>query len=216
MALWGGSAFILIVSFLIFDAESYLTLLASILGVTSLILSAKGNPLGQLLMVLFSLLYGVISFSFRYYGEMITYLGMTMPMSVFALVSWLKNPYQENKAEVKVNSTSTVESLVMLIAAAAVTLAFYFILNYFHTANIIPSTISVMTSFIAVYLCLRRSPYFALAYAANDLVLVYLWILASLKDHAYISVVICFAIFFFNDIYGYLNWKKMAKQQRVG
>lgn len=41
-------------------------------------------------MVVFSILYGVISFTFAYYGEMITYLGMTAPMAVVALVSWLK------------------------------------------------------------------------------------------------------------------------------
>jgi hypothetical protein len=34
---------------------------------------------------------------------MITYLGMTMPMSVCALVSWLRHPYEGKKAEVEVN-----------------------------------------------------------------------------------------------------------------
>ncbi len=43
-------------------------------------------------MIIFSLLYGIISYTFSYYGEMITYLGMTMPMAVFALISWLRNP----------------------------------------------------------------------------------------------------------------------------
>lgn len=77
--------------------------MASLVGVTSLIFNAKGNPFGQFLMVVFSLLYGIISFTFAYYGEMITYLGMTMPMAIFALISWLKNPYNGNKSEVKVN-----------------------------------------------------------------------------------------------------------------
>lgn len=80
------------------------TLAASLIGVTSLIFNAKGNPFGQFLMVIFSLLYGIISFTFSYYGEMLTYLGMTMPMAIFALISWLKNPHNGNKAEVKVNS----------------------------------------------------------------------------------------------------------------
>lgn len=53
-------------------------------------------------MVCFSALYGIISFSCGYYGEMATYLGMTAPMAVFALVSWLRNPYQGNRAEVQV------------------------------------------------------------------------------------------------------------------
>ena len=47
---------------------------------------------------LFSLMYGVISYTFAYYGEMITYLGMTMPMAVFALISWVRNPYNEMKS----------------------------------------------------------------------------------------------------------------------
>ena len=91
--LWGLSVVFIVGSFCAFDRENYLTLAASLIGVTSLIFNAKGNPIGQVLMVLFSLLYGIISYTFAYYGEMITYLGMTMPMAVFALISWLKNPY---------------------------------------------------------------------------------------------------------------------------
>ena len=79
--LWCSSVTLIVISFCLFDRESYLTLIASLIGATSLIFNAKGNPFGQLLMVVFSLLYGIISFMFSYYGEMITYLGMTMPMA---------------------------------------------------------------------------------------------------------------------------------------
>ena len=95
-----------------------------------------------------------------------------------------------------------------------VTFLFYLILKCFNTANIIPSTISVTTSFLAVYLTFRRSPYFALAYAANDIVLIILWILASLYDIRYVSVVVCFIAFFANDIYGFVSWRKMKTRQQ--
>jgi len=212
--LWCSSVFIIITSFCVFDQENYLTLAASLIGVTSLIFNAKGNPFGQLLMVIFSLLYGIISYTFNYYGEMITYLGMTMPMSVFALISWLRNPYKGNKAEVKVNSISKKEMLLMWIITAFVTVIFYYILKYFNTANITPSTLSVTTSFLAVYLTFRRSSYFSLAYAANDVVLIILWLLASITDTRYISVVVCFVAFFVNDIYGYISWCRMKLKQR--
>jgi nicotinamide riboside transporter PnuC len=90
---------------------------------------------------------------------------------------------------------------------------FYFILNHFNTANIVPSTLSVTTSFVAVYLTFRRSPYFAVAYAANDIILIVLWILASLQDTRYVSVIVCFVAFLVNDIYGFINWKRMKKRQ---
>lgn len=212
--LWSASVMVIIISFCAFDRANYMTLCASLIGVTSLIFNAKGNPFGQLLMVVFSLLYGVISYTFSYYGEMVTYLGMTMPMAVFALISWLKNPYNGNKAEVKVNSIGKRENVCMWIGTLVITFIFYFILEYFNTANIIPSTLSVTTSFLAVYLTFRRSPYFALAYAANDIVLIILWLWASVYDVRYISVVVCFVAFLVNDIYGFISWRKMKIRQQ--
>ena len=82
LVLWGVSVLAIVLSFLLLDRGNHLTLLASLVGVTSLIFCAKGNPVGQLLMVLFSMVYGYISLTFSYYGEMLTYLCMTMPMAV--------------------------------------------------------------------------------------------------------------------------------------
>jgi len=213
--LWICSVMLITISFIIFDKESYMTLTASLIGVTSLIFNAKGNPFGQLLMVIFSILYGIISYSFAYYGEMITYLGMTMPMAVLSLVSWLRNPYKGNKSEVAVNTVHKKEYIFMWILTLCVTVAFYFILEYFNTANIIPSTLSVTTSFAAVYLTFRRSPLYAIAYAANDIVLIVLWVMASFIDISYISVIICFVVFLVNDIYGYISWQKMKHRQNT-
>lgn len=213
ITIWSSSIVLIIFSFYIFDRENYLTLCASLIGATSLIFNAKGNPFGQLLMIIFSLLYGIISYTFSYYGEMITYLGMTMPMAIFALISWLKNPFNGNKAEVKVNSITTKETIFMWLVTVLITAIFYFILKYFNTANLAPSTLSVTTSFLAVYLTFRRSPYFAVAYATNDIVLIILWILACFSDIQYVSVVVCFVSFLFNDIYGFISWRKMKTKQ---
>lgn len=211
--LWGSSSFVILLAFVLFDRGNYLTLAASLIGVTSLIFDAKGHHFGQLLMVVFSLLYGWISFSFAYYGEMITYLGMTAPMAVAAYISWKKNPFAEGKAEVKVNKISTSEHIFMWVLTLAVTAVFYFILKAFNTANLLPSTVSVTTSFLAVYLTFRRSPYYALGYAANDVVLILLWVLASMENSAYLSVVVCFGAFLVNDLYAFLCWKKMEQRQ---
>lgn len=144
-----------------------------------------------------------------------SYLGMTAPMSVFALVSWLRNPYNGNKAEVKVNRLKGREILFMILLTVMVTLLFYAILAAFHTTNLIPSTLSVTTSFLAVTLTFRRSAFYALGYAANDVVLIILWILAARSDGSYLSVVICFTMFLANDIYGFINWSKMQKRQEL-
>ncbi len=212
--LWLASVGAIVLSFvLLFGGGDYLTLVASLIGVTSLIFNAKGNPVGQALMVVFSIMYAIVSLTFRYYGEMLTYVGMTLPMSVVALVSWLKHPYKGNKSQVEVGSISAKEWLFMFGLTAVVTFGFYFILDAFDTANILPSTISVATSFVAVYLTFRRSHFYALGYASNDVVLIVLWTMASLENSVYWSVVVCFVAFLVNDLYGFFSWQRMKKQQ---
>ena len=101
------------------------------------------------------------------------------------------------------------------LLTAAVTFVSYFVLRYFGTANLLPSTFSVATSFAAVYLMYLRSRYFTLAYALNDVVLIVLWILASLTDPHYIPVVICFVMFLVNDLYSFLSWTRMERRQQL-
>ena len=211
--LWCFSVVAIIMVFVIFDRGNILSLIASLTGVSSLILCAKGNPTGQVLMVIFSTMYGIISFTFGYYGEVITYLCMTMPMSVYALICWLKNPYENNKSEVKVSSIGKTDFIILPITTVLITVILYFVLRHFGTENLLPSTVSVATSFVAVYLTARRSPFFALAYAINDIVLIILWILASFENTSYLSVTVCFAVFFINDIYGFISWNRMKRRQ---
>lgn len=214
--LWMVSLGVVTLSFLLGGEFYLLTLVASLVGVTALIFVAKGDVLGQLLTILFSLLYAVISLQFRYYGEMITYLGMTAPIAGMAVVSWLRNPYQEGKNEVRVARLCLGEWVRLAIYAAAVTTLFYFILAAFDTANLAISTLSVTTSFLASYLTYRRSAAYALAYGANDLVLVLLWVLATLENPVYLPMVVCFLMFFCNDLYGFFSWRRMHLRQQAG
>lgn len=209
--LWIFSLVMVAGSFMIGGTDDYLTLTASLIGVTALIFVSKGDVAGQILTVVFSMLYAVISYSFDYYGEMITYLGMTMPIALMSVVSWMKNPYDEK--EVKVAHLSTGQILKVLILSLIVTFLFYFVLKYFGTTNLIVSTISITTSFLASFFMYLRSSAYALSYAANDIVLIILWIMASLDNISYLPMIVCFAMFFINDIYGFINWRRMKKRQ---
>ena len=213
-ALWLISSLIITVSFLFGTDKNPLTLIVSLIGVTSLIFIAKGNVWGQILMIIFSIIYGYISYKTRYYGEMITYVGMTGPMAVMALVAWLKNPFEGEENQVAVAEITPMKIAVVTALSIIVTVIFYFILEYFNTANLVLSTVSVLTSFFAASLTFLRSPYYALGYAANDVVLIILWVLASVENPGYIPMVMCFVVFFVNDVYGYISWKRMAEMQK--
>lgn len=210
--LWLGSLLIVILSNLVSGSVDVLTLVAVCVGITSLIFAAKGNVWAQILMIVFSILYGIISWRFRYWGEMITYLGMTMPMAVWSTITWIRNP-SKNGNEVEIQKLNRKHIAGLSVFSVAVTAAFCYILHVLDTPNIVFSTISVTTSFLAASLTMLHSSYYALGYAMNDIVLIVLWVLASLKNPAYIPVAVNFAIFFLNDLYGFVSWKKREAVQ---
>ncbi len=216
ITLWVCSVAVISIFYVLFDNGSYMNFVASLVGVTSLIFLAKGNPFGNVLMIIFSLLYTIISYSFSYYGEMITYMGMTAPMALFSLISWLKNPYGKSRSQVKVRELNSKIFACGMVLTIIVTIVFYFILSALETANLVPSTLSIFTSFFAAYLTFMRTPYFPLAYAFNDVVLIVMWIMAAKEDNSYISVIVCFCVFLVNDLYGFINWCRMKKMQSEG
>ena len=212
-ALWLTSVLVVAGTGIAFQSSDWLSLTASLIGVTALIFVAKGHALGQVLTIVFAVFYGIISCEFRYYGEAITYLCMTAPMAAVALVTWLRNPYKDS-AEVTVHRLSGRQWAVMLILTVITTAVFYFILRAMGNAALAVSTLSITTSFLASSLTALRSPYYALAYAANDLVLIVLWVIAALADISSVPMVACFVMFFANDMYGFINWRRMEKRQR--
>lgn len=211
--LWIFSFLIITISNILSGDINFLTLITAWIGVTSLIFAAKGNVWAQILMIVFSVLYGIISYQFRYWGEMVTYLGMTLPMAVWSTVTWIKNP-SENGNEVAIQKITKKHIAGIIFFGTVVTVVFYYVLRALDTPNIVLSTISIATSFLAASLTMLRSSYYALGYASNDIVLIILWGLASIEDPIYITVVVNFVIFFINDMYGFISWKKRELIQR--
>lgn len=209
---WLFSLSLITASFLI-ASNDYLTLISSLIGVTALVFVTKGLVVGQFICVVFALFYGVVSFFFGYYGEMITYLFMSGPIAICAIVSWIRHPFRDS-AEVEVHRITKKEFLLLLGLTAVVTTVFHFILRALGNTNLPLSTVSVATSFIAASLLKMRSPFYAVAYAVNDVVLIGLWIYASLADPSYLPMVICFSLFLVYDLYGFCNWRKMQRRQQ--
>ncbi|MBO5363755.1 MAG: nicotinamide mononucleotide transporter [Clostridia bacterium] len=214
--LWLGSISVITISFLLSGNFHVLTLIASLVGVSALIFLAKGNVIGQFLIIVFSVLYGVVSWEFKYYGELNTYVFMTLPTAAIAAVTWLKNPSKKGRSEVAVGTMTKTKLTFLFTSAIFATILFYFILDFFHTANLPLSTLSVTTSYLASMLTVFRGPYYALAYAANDVVLIGLWVLASITFISYLPMVFCFIAFLINDLYGFISWRRMERRQLSG
>lgn len=209
--LWAVSVVSITVSFLLSGTVDALTLISSLIGVTALIFVAKGNVIGQILTVVFGIFYAIVSIEYHYWSEVITYLGMTAPIAFAAVITWIRHPYK--RGEVEVRPMRRKDWIILILSAVPITMGFYFILRALNTPNIVFSTISIATSFLASSLVMLRSQYYGIFYGLNDIVLIVLWVLASIESIRYLPMVLCFVIFLINDLYGFYNWRKIKNRQ---
>lgn len=208
--LWIGSIIAIVTAHFAAGSSDYASLAVSLVGVTSLIFAARGDPLAPVLFIIFAVIYAIKAYFARYYGEMIIYLAMQLPVSILSLITWIKN-LNKNEHQVKVGRITLRKLIIIFALDIVITVPFYFLLKYFNTANLIPSTISVATSFAALSLMTLRIPQYALAFIFNDIVMIVLWSMALAENIGYISLVVCFSIFLINDAYTFICWLKRQR-----
>jgi len=208
-----SSLIVVSISNFISGQVDFINFTGTIFGVTALIFIAKGNVFGQVLSVFFGVLYSITAIRYRYYSELITYLGMTAPLAIISIITWLKNPYKKGENVVKIRLLTIKEGVFLFVLTALVTVVFYFVLKHLKTPNLLVGTVSIATSFMASYLMVRRISYYAIAFMCNDVVLIVLWVLASVDDLIYLSMVACFVAFLVNDLYAFTCWKLREKKQ---
>ena len=207
------SVLVIVIGFCFAQEKDVLNLISSLIGVISLIYIAKGNLFGEILSLIFGILYAFISYQNRLFSELITYGFMYVPLSIATIVTWFRHPYKDEKT-VEITKTSLKQFLLIVLSGFIFTIIFYFILKYLNTPSLYVSTFSIFTSFIASALVILRSPYYALAFALNDIVLIILWTISTISNVENITILLCFVVFFFNDIYGFIAWTKRFKLQQ--
>lgn len=197
---------------IIFKSE-LLTTICSIVGIITALLLAKGKNLGQIFGLLIVGLYSIVSFKNKYYGEVIIYLCIMLPMYIIGIISWLKHQSKETNS-VEVNVIKTKEWVIVSIASIIAFIGIYFLLKTFDTSLLFISSLSVIDSLFAIYLGIRRSKYSFYFYVVNDLILIALWGIPVIGGSLILlPMVFNPTINLINDIYGIYNWKKLEEIQ---
>lgn len=207
-----GSIILVILVGIIFKAE-VLTTICSIVGIITALLLAKGKNLGQIFGLLIVILYSMVSFKNKYYGEVIIYLCIMLPMYIIGIISWIKHQNNELNT-VEVNHIKTKEWIVVSIISIFVFIGIYFLLKAFNTSQLFISSLSVIDSLFSIYLGIRRSKYSFHFYVVNDLILIALWGIPVISGSLILLPMLFNPIInLINDMYGIHNWKKLEKLQ---
>ena len=206
---------IIIVSLVgIFFKSDLLTTSCSIVGIITALLLAKGKNLGQVFGLLITILYSIVSFKNKYYGEVLIYALLMLPMYVIGIITWINHKNKKTNS-VEINSIKKKEWIIVSFVFALVFVGIYYLLKVFNTNELIVSTISVLASLFAVYLQIRRSKYSFSFYIVNDIILMFLWGIPVVRGSFILfPMLLNPTINLINDTYGFYNWKKTEKIQK--
>ena len=175
---------------------------------------AKGKNLGQVFGIVITILYSIVSFNNKFYGEVIIYLFMMFPMYIIGIVSWFRHKNKETDS-VEINKISKKEWIIVAIVFVGIFVGIYYLLKAFNTNELVVSTISVLASLFAIYLQIRRSRFSFSFYMINDIILMVLWGIPVISGNLLLLPMVLNPIInFINDSYGFYNWKKLEKEQR--
>ena len=191
-----------------------LTISCSIVGIITALLLAKGKNLGQVFGLLITILYSIVSFKNKYYGEVLIYSLLMLPMYIIGIITWI-NHKNEKTNSVEINSINKKEWVIVSIVFVGVFICIYYLLKAFNTNELVVSTISVLASLFAVYLQIRRSKYSFSFYMVNDVILMFLWGIPVVRGSFILfPMLLNPTINLINDTYGFYNWKKTEKIQK--
>lgn len=204
------------IPFLIFKEKNILSLICSIVGIVSMILISKGFVYAPILGVIYDALYIAVSWSQNYFGEVIIFAVIMIPMELFSVFTWLKNKNKQDQDLVQTNKLHKKEIFILIALSIAITISFYFVLRALNTNELIINTISLTANFIGVYLMFRRSKFYALSYFIDDLIAITLWIITIVVSGTqFIPNLICLVCFAVIDIYGFITWSKNEKKEKI-
>lgn len=195
----------------IIQKESVFMLAMTLSSSLNLVLGAKGKIAGLYFAILNSLLYAIYCFSVPLYGEIMYNLIYSIPVSIIAIVTWKKN--MSKGGEVKFR-TMTPKQIVITAAVTVIGIFIYMkILAWMGGSLPFMDSLTTVVSVVASFLYLMRYSEQWAMWAIVNVMSVVMWIMVwAGGDSSAILTVIMKSINLCNALYGFWNWRKIARK----
>lgn len=207
---WLVLSSVIMISLSLVWGDSILAILSGIAGVVSVVLCAKGKIENYAFGLFQAITYGYICLQASVYGE-VMYNVVMVPMIIFGFFSWKKN-MSESGEEVKARNLTAKGWVILGVGSVAAIYLYSLILGSLGGEFTLIDSTSTTLSFIATILMLARFSEQWIVWIVVNIASVILWCMAFAKgDPSAITMICMWSAYLLNAIYGYYNWRKLAK-----
>ena len=188
--------------------------ITAVTGILNLVLCAKGYIWNYFFGISYNAIYVYISWKSRLYADSALYLLYYLPMQFIGWINWAKNQNQESGV-VNVVHLTRKAALILLAVSAVLIPAFAWLLSQPFIGDSQPwlDATTTVVSIVAMYMMVKAFAEQWILWILIDGVQVVKWTIATVRgeEHAALMLVM-FAFFLANAIYGLIQWNGLAKQ----
>lgn len=187
--------------------------ICSITGVLCVVLVAKGKISNFAFGLVNVALYVYLAYTWKLYGEVMLNALYYLPIQFIGYFTWKKKMSVET-GTVKAKTMSGTQLVILAISSAVAVIAYAQVLIKLGGNTPYLDSTSTVLSVIAQLLMLMMFAEQWLLWIVVNVVSVAMWFVPAMTgDAAAISMTIMWAAYLINAIYGYYNWRKMAKEE---
>lgn len=191
--------------------DNLLAIFSGLAGVVSVVLCAKGKIQNYAFGMFQAITYAILCYQSQIYGE-VMYNILMVPMIIIGFISWQRNMGAGN-AEVKARNLTAKGWVCLIIGSVAAVAGYSIILKMLGGNFAMMDSTTTTLSVIATLLMLARYSEQWVMWIIVNVASVILWSMALVKgDSGAVTLIVMWSAYLLNSIYGYINWRRMAKQ----
>lgn len=191
--------------------DTAIGIVASLTGVTCVILCGMGRVSNYFFGTINVVLYAIVAWKARYYGDVMLNLLYYFPTNIIGWVVWSKHLNQEKNEVYKKRMTLMQDILLAIISAAGV-LGYSYILKLLGGNLPIVDSMSTVFSVIAQILMIKRFTEQWVIWIIVDIVSVIMWIAAFFNGGESVAVLMMWSVYLANAVIMFVKWLKESKQ----
>ena len=199
------------VAVLIYSKEGILGFTASVTGMLSVILVAKGKISNYYFGIINVVIYGFISYNSKYYGEAMLNILYFLPMQIIGFMMWRRNNVNiDENQEVKAERMTVKEIILWSVLSGIAVVVYGIILKKLNNTLPMADSFTTVLSVTAMILMVKRYLEQWIVWIMIDIVAIYMWLFVK-SDY---NITIMWTAYLVNAVYGLYNWAKLYRRER--
>ncbi|MGN1033910.1 MAG: nicotinamide riboside transporter PnuC [Intestinibacter sp.] len=208
--LWIVIATAVVLGVSIYWKDTAIGIFAALTGIWCVILTGKGKLSSFWFGTINTILYAIVAWKARYWGEVMLNLIYYVPMNFVGMYMWSKNINEETEEVIK-KRLSFKSSIIAYFCVAAGTVGYGFILKLIDGTLPFVDAMSTVFSIFAQILCVKRYMEQWVLWVIVDVVTVIMWIYAFINGTGDMATVLMWSVYLVNAIIMLVKWNKDTK-----